>query len=191
MERASAAIAAAGGPGDAPRIEGPQGKAAVTVYGASLTLRGVAVAASKGNAVYCVSKGRAELVDCTLEGGVSCISKGRAELAGCTLSSPKGIGLYVADGATAEVQGGTIADCPLGVRCYGSGAKATVRTAKPTHRRDTARNSAPVGGVFRSLALCLSARSLARRNRREEKANPGARMELKNVRSRKQRSKTN
>ena len=49
MERASAAIAAAGGPGDAPRIEGPQGKKkyAVWIDGASLSLTGVAVAASE------------------------------------------------------------------------------------------------------------------------------------------------
>ena len=115
MERASAAIAAAGGPGDAPRIEGPQGKHAVHVVGASLTLRGVAVAATGGssNAVYCDSKGR-------------------AELAGCALSSPGGYGLVVQSGATAEVQGGTIADCKkYGVYCQGSGSKATVRTARP------------------------------------------------------------
>ena len=113
MERASAAIAAAGGPGDAPRIEGPQGKTAVPVVGASLSLTGVAVAASGGSAVYCTSKGR-------------------AELAGCALSSPKGWGLHVRDGATAEVQGGSIADCGFdGVDCDGSGSKATVRTARP------------------------------------------------------------
>ena len=114
MERASAAIAAAGGPGDAPRIEGPQGKTAVLVYGASLRLTGVAVAASGGGFA------------------VSCGSKGRAELAGCALSSPMGYGLFVYDGATAEVQGGTIADCKCqGVYCGGSGSKATVRTARP------------------------------------------------------------
>ena len=114
MERASAAIAAAGGPGDAPRIEGPRGEVAVAVAGASLSLRGVAVAASGGgsNAVYCQSKGR-------------------AELAGCALSSPGGYGLAVTDGATAEVQGGTIADCRYGVACGDSGSKATVRTARP------------------------------------------------------------
>ena len=109
MERASAAIAAAGGPGDAPRIEGPQGKDAVNVDGASLSMRGVAVAASGGgSAVYCGSKGR-------------------AELAGCTLSSPEWTGLWVQRGATAEVQGGTIADCKDGVFCYQPGSKATVR----------------------------------------------------------------
>ena len=112
MERASAAIAAAGGPGDAPRIEGPQGGNAVTVAGASLSMRGVAVAASKGSAVWCGSKGR-------------------AELAGCALSSPEGTGLYVSGGATAEVQGGTIADCLYGVWCSDSSSKATVRTARP------------------------------------------------------------
>ena len=113
MERASAAIAAAGGPGDAPRIEGPQGKRAVEVAGATLRLRGVAVAASgSGSAVWCGFKGRAELT-------------------GCTLSSPGGYGLWVA-GATAEVQGGSVADCGYyGVLCGGSGSKATVRTARP------------------------------------------------------------
>ena len=113
MERASAAIAAAGGPGDAPRIEGPQGKGAVKVVGASLSLTGVAVAASGGCAVVCGSKGR-------------------AELAGCALSSPEGVGLYVRDGATAEVQGGSIADCKVGVSCCGAygASKATVRTAR-------------------------------------------------------------
>ena len=112
MERASAAIAAAGGPGDAPRIEGPQGKTAVHVDGASLSLTGVAVAASGGHAV-------------------DCRSKGRAELAGCALSSPGGTGLQVWHGATAEVQGGSIADCGYGVYCTDSGSKATVRTARP------------------------------------------------------------
>ena len=110
MERASAAIAAAGGPGDAPRIEGPQGKTAVPVVGASLSLTGVAVAASGGSAVYCTSKGRAELAGCALSGG----------------------GLHVTGGATAEVQGGSVADCgSMGVACNGSGSKATVRTARP------------------------------------------------------------
>ena len=61
---------------------------------------------------------------------MACGSKGRAELAGCTLSSPGYTGLDVR-GATAEVQGGTIADCTRGVNCYGSGSKATVRTARP------------------------------------------------------------
>ena len=116
MERASAAIAAAGGPGDAPRIEGPEGDNAVQLDGASLSMRGVAVAATGGqysSAVYCTSKGR-------------------AELAGCALSSPKSNGLSVGGGATAEVQGGTIADCEeTGVHCFGSGSKATVRTARP------------------------------------------------------------
>ena len=115
MERASAAIAAAGGPGDAPWIEGPQGHTlVVAVDGASLRLRGVAVAASGQYST-----------------AVSCGSEGRAELAGCTLSSPRGFGLFVTNGATAEVQGGTIADCKFGVSCQGSGSKATVRTARP------------------------------------------------------------
>ena len=117
MERASAAIAAAGGPGDAPRIEGPQGKTAVRVAGASLSMRGVAVT-GRGTSQY------------SNHSAVSCCSKGRAELAGCALSSPGGYGLGV-DGATAEVQGGTIADCQWGVNCVNSGSKATVRTARP------------------------------------------------------------
>ena len=113
MERASAAIAAAGGPGDAPRIEGPQGKGAVRVDGASLSLTGVAVAASGEHsiAVWCSSKGRAELAGCALSGGYR--------------------GLSVGGGATAEVQGGSIADCKEGVNCRHSGSKATVRTARP------------------------------------------------------------
>ena len=114
MERASAAIAAAGGPGDAPRIEGPQGGHAVQVVGASLSLRGVAVAASGSDSH-----------------AVRCVSKGRAELAGCALSSTGSSGLWVYGGATAEVQGGTIADCKYGVYCGDSGSKATVRTARP------------------------------------------------------------
>ena len=115
MEHGFAAIAAAGGPGDAPRIEGPQGKTAVLVYGASLSMRGVAVTGRGGERTN----------------AVLCTSKGRAELAGCTLSSPGGHGLYADGGATAEVQGGTIADCSIGVRCQDSGSKATVRTARP------------------------------------------------------------
>ena len=111
MERASAAIAAAGGPGDAPRIEGPQRGNAVLVHGASLSMRGVAVTGRGGE----------------YTAAVYCDSKGRAELAGCALSSPEGIGLKVVGGATAEVQGGTIADCKDGVFCYQPGSKATVR----------------------------------------------------------------
>ena len=156
MERASAAIAAAGGPGDAPRIEGPQGdyKHAVHVAGASLSMRGVAVAAT-GNSV-----------------AVDCHSKGRAELAGCALSSPgyKGLGVY--GGATAEVQGGSIADCWRGVDCGDSGSKATVRTARPRTAAAPGLNASPVGGYFRPLAVRFSAGPLARRNRLEEKANP-------------------
>ena len=109
--RKDSTIAAAGGPGDAPRIEGPQGTSAVFVQGASLSLTGVAVAASKDTAVHCDSKGR-------------------AELAGCALSSPGGWGLRGIEGATAEVQGGSIADCSTGVWCSSS-SKATVRTARP------------------------------------------------------------
>ena len=133
MERASAAIAAAGGPGDAPRIEGPQGTSAVTVYGASLRLCGVAVAAS-GNG----------------SSAVHCDSEGRAELAGCTLSSPEGSGLAV-DSATAEVQGGSIADCLTGVYCHGSGAKATVRTARPRTAEAPRYMPRPLAAIFTRL----------------------------------------
>ena len=133
MERASAAIAAAGGPGDAPRIEGPQGKTAVHVDGASLSLTGVAVAATGGIAVYCESKGR-------------------AELAGCALSSPRGTGLWVSDGATAEVQGGSIADCGYrGVYCFGSGSKATVRTARPRTAETRRSTPRPLAAIFARL----------------------------------------
>ena len=112
MERPSAAVVATDGPGDAPRIEGPHGATAVSCDGATLSLRGVAGIGRGGTAV-------------------DCRSKGRAELAGCTLSSPEGHGLYADGGATAEVQGGTIADCKDGVFCYQPGSKATVRTARP------------------------------------------------------------
>ena len=136
MERASAAIAAAGGPGDAPRIEGPQGydKDAVTVAGASLSLTGVAVAASGGYAVLCRSKGR-------------------AELAGCALSNPsRSPGLYVQYGATAEVQGGSIADCGhWGVFCDGSGSKATVRTARPRTAETPRETPRPLAAIFARL----------------------------------------
>ena len=159
MERASAAIAAAGGPSDAPRIEGPQGRekhAVSTDGGASLSLRGVAVVASGGSS-------RA----------VDCRSKGRAELAGCALSSPGGIGLFVGGGATAEVQGGSVADCGrYGVYCGDPGSKATVRTARPRTAEAPALHASPVGGYFHPLAVRFSARSLARRNRRATKANP-------------------
>ena len=152
MERASAAIAAAGGPGDAPRIEGPQGKDAGKVYGASLSLTGVAVAAKSGTAVRCGSKGR-------------------AELAGCALSSPEygGYGLWVTSGATAEVQGGSIADCETGVWCFHPGSKATVRTARPRTAetpRETPRPSAAIFARWPSvvpLALWLAGTAAQRR----------------------------
>ena len=112
VERAALTIAAAGA---GAKILGPQGEDAVECRGAALTLQGLAVEARGVGSV------------------VSCGSKGRAELAGCTLSSPEGYGLHVdRGGATAEVQGGTIADCGVcGVFCNGSGSKATVRTARP------------------------------------------------------------
>ena len=47
------------------------------------------------------------------------------------LSLPDSWFSSAAGSATAEVQGGTIADCYKGVHCDGSGSKATVRTARP------------------------------------------------------------
>ena len=133
MERASAAIAAAGGPGDAPRIEGPQGKNAVRVDGASLSLTGVAVAASGNRSC-----------------AVSCGSKGRAELAGCALSSPGYTSLWVNGGATAEVQGGTIADRKTGVHSNGhtGASKATVRTARPRTAETPRSTPRPLAAFF-------------------------------------------
>ena len=119
MERAALTIAAAGA---GAKILGPQGKSAVVCDGAALTLQGLAVECRATESYH---------------GAVFCGSKGRAELAGCALSSPGGHGLAVAGGlgvhgGTAEVQGGTIADCgDCGVECYDSGSKATVRTARP------------------------------------------------------------
>ena len=103
------------------------------------------------------------------------------KLAGCALSSPGGFGLGVLGGATAEVQGGTIADCKYyGVTCQEPGSKATVRTARP-RTAEAPLHASPVGGYLYPLAVRSSARPLARRNRRAEKANPGARTVEKNV----------
>ena len=105
VERAALTIAAAGG---GAKILGPERNYAVLCYGAALTLQGLAVEARKYSAVYCTDKGR-------------------AELSGCTLTSPEGRGLYVANGATATMDGGSISGCGnKGVICY-SGSTATVR----------------------------------------------------------------
>eukprot|EP01045_Picozoa_sp_COSAG04_P031200 COSAG04_NODE_5688_length_1525_cov_22.112685_1_plen_211_part_00 len=53
--------------------------------------------------------------------------KGRAELSGCTLTSPSGTGLYVNEGATATMDGGSISGCKYRVYCTDSGSTATVR----------------------------------------------------------------
>ena len=109
VERAALTIAAAGG---GAKILGPQGKGdAVLCYGAALTLQGLAVECRGVNysAVYCGSKGR-------------------AELSGCTLTSPEGKGLCLGSGATATMDGGSISGCgDCGVCCYDSGSTATVR----------------------------------------------------------------
>ena len=105
VERAALTIAAAGG---GAKILGPQGVSAVLCSGAALTLQGLAVEARNGSAVFCGSKGR-------------------AELSGCTLTSPEGTGLWVESGATATMDGGSISGCSTGVSCWFSGATATVR----------------------------------------------------------------
>ena len=78
VERAALTIAAAGG---GAKILGPQGDHAVRCAGAALVLQGMAVECRGRDysAVYCASKGR-------------------AELSGCTLTSPGGTGLHVDGG---------------------------------------------------------------------------------------------
>ena len=109
VERAALTIAAAGA---GAKILGPQGGNAVRCAGAALVLQGLAIECSGGNsscAVYCGSKGR-------------------AELSGCTLTSPEGVGLRVQSGATATMDGGAVSGCgEYGVYCYDSGSTATVR----------------------------------------------------------------
>ena len=111
VERAALTIAAAGG---GAKIAGPQGEDAVVCSGAALTLQGLVVECH-GNDEYG-------------DGGsaVFCGSKGRAELSGCTLTSPEGNGLTVQSGATATMDGGSISGCgDCGV--YSSDSTATVR----------------------------------------------------------------
>ena len=108
VERAALTIAAAGG---GAKILGPQGKSAVRCARAALTLQGLAV-------------------ECRGDGSsaVFCGSKGRAELSGCTLTSPEGTGLWVDGGATATMDGGSISGCGEdGVSCSSSGSTVTVR----------------------------------------------------------------
>ena len=112
VERAALTIAAAGA---GAKILGPQGGDAVMCYGAALTLQGLAVEAT-GTSKY------------NSHSAVYCGSKGRAELSGCTLTSPEGTGLQVWTGATATMDGGSISGCGGdGVYCQGSGSTATVR----------------------------------------------------------------
>ena len=127
VERAALTIAAAGG---GAKILGPQRNHAVRCDGAALTLQGLAVEAG-GEDYEAISAISSSIYDGENYDAVVCTSEGRAELAGCALSSPEGYGLVVRDGATAEVQGGSIADCWHGVYCQHSGSKATVRTARP------------------------------------------------------------
>ena len=108
VERAALTIAAAGG---GAKILA-QGKDAVMCGGAALVLQGLAIECPGGGGYYTA---------------VFCTSKGRAELSGCTLTSPEGSGLFVLDGATATMDGGSISGCRKGVHCYGSGSTATVR----------------------------------------------------------------
>ena len=112
VERAALTIAAAGA---GAKILGPQGKHALRCAGAALTLQGVAV--------ECHGKGKYG------SGGtaVYCESKGRAELSGCTLTSPEGYGLWGQSGATTTMDGGAISGCGTGVYCINSGSTATVR----------------------------------------------------------------
>ena len=109
VERAALTIAAAGA---GAKILGPQGDHAVFCYGAALVLQGLAIECRGGwddSAVYCESKGR-------------------AELSGCTLTSPEGTGLKVQYGATATMDGGSISGCGIyGVWCINPGSTATVR----------------------------------------------------------------
>ena len=115
VERAALTIAAAGG---GAKILGPQGNHAMGCHGAALTLQGLAVECRGGN-IH----------------AVHCGSKGRAELSGCTLTSPEGTGLYVNDGATATMDGGSISGCGhWGVLCMESGSTATVRPLPPLLR---------------------------------------------------------
>ena len=109
VERAALTIAAAGA---GAKILGPQGGFAVTCDGAALTLQGLAV--------ECRGDWR--------HSAVLCAFKGRAELSGCTLTSPEGAGLFVAGGATATMDGGSVSGCgDTGVSCWHSGSTATVR----------------------------------------------------------------
>eukprot|EP01043_Picozoa_sp_COSAG02_P032527 COSAG02_NODE_2176_length_9589_cov_4.787671_7_plen_161_part_00 len=109
VERAALTIAAAGA---GAKILGPQGRDAVMCSGTALTLQGLTIECRGGE----------------YDSAVQCLSKGRAELSGCTLTSPEGTGLFVGEGATATMDGGSISGCGgTGVVCGGSGSTATVR----------------------------------------------------------------
>ena len=151
VERAALTIAAAGG---GAKILGPQRKAAVECRGAALTLQGLAVEARGGG-----------------HSAVNCGSKGRAELSGCTLTSPEGNGLYVNGGGTATMDGGSISGCGQGVFCSSSGSTATVRppAAAPSAAPPCPLRAAGVAAFLGPVSPLFSRRSLARRNRRDEK----------------------
>ena len=120
VERAALTIAAAGG---GAKIVGPQGKSAVRCEGAALTLQGLAVEAGRSKGPY---------MRCGGYMAVYCGSKGRAELSGCTLTSPEGVGLGVFSGATATMDGGSISGCGDGVYCQYQGSTATVHPLAPS-----------------------------------------------------------
>ena len=116
VERAALTIAAAGA---GAKILGPQGGDAVLCSGAALTLQGLEVEAR--------GRGAAPPRPGPPSSAVYCGSKGRAELSGCTLTSPEGYGLRVEGGSTATMDGGSISGCGrAGVNCQHSGT-ATVR----------------------------------------------------------------
>ena len=59
----------------------------------------------------------------------------RAQLRGVTVERCGHTGIRAEDGGSVELTEGSIADCKTGVNCsgscWGSGSKATVRTARP------------------------------------------------------------
>eukprot|EP01045_Picozoa_sp_COSAG04_P003374 COSAG04_NODE_137_length_23739_cov_18.665764_2_plen_173_part_00 len=153
VERAALTIAAAGG---GAKILGPQGEDAVLCYGAAVVLQGLAVECrGGGSAVLCTEKGS---------------SKGRAELSGCTLTSPEGQGLWVVNGSTATMDGGSISGSKYGVYCI-SGSTATVRppAAAPSAAPPCPLRTAGAAAFLGPVSPVFFRRSLARRNRRDAK----------------------
>ena len=54
-----------------------------------------------------------------------------AQLRGVTVQRCSVNGIYAINGGSVELTEDSVADCSTGVHCAGSGAKATVRTARP------------------------------------------------------------